>query len=258
MDAFDLGQVAEERKRLGTRYFEFLRTPSISHRTVRPRGRRGGSAAAAHRGRGLPRRARARDDPRGGRGSTGQPWQRGIRGGRGAAPVSHRSRKSLRSWSSSRRPSTHVARLSEHHTLGPRVGTGDVTARSRPGQWVDRNGAARGHQVPCRGSGDGREFRWAAAAYLGGDQGFQALVRRHLPDDRTGRAADRRVLYLVLGVSLGMGDLVWAFIGAPLGIGVAFTALGGTYVWLGIGNGARPNGRSSSAPRPRRRSPRSR
>jgi Protein of unknown function (DUF3592) len=42
------------------------------------------------------------------------------------------------------------------------------------------------------------------------------------------------VLYLVLGVSLGMGDLVWAFIGAPLGIGVAFTALGGTYVWLGV------------------------
>jgi hypothetical protein len=42
------------------------------------------------------------------------------------------------------------------------------------------------------------------------------------------------VLYLVLAVSLGMGDLIWAFIGAPLVIGVAFTALGGTYVWLGL------------------------
>ena len=30
MDAFDLGQVAEERKRLGKLYVEFLRKPSIS------------------------------------------------------------------------------------------------------------------------------------------------------------------------------------------------------------------------------------
>jgi hypothetical protein len=42
------------------------------------------------------------------------------------------------------------------------------------------------------------------------------------------------IVYLVLSQVLGMGALIWAFIGAPLALGVSFSALGGTFVWLGV------------------------
>ena len=42
------------------------------------------------------------------------------------------------------------------------------------------------------------------------------------------------IVYLVLSQVLGMGALIWAFIGAPLGVGVSFSALGGMFVWLGL------------------------
>jgi hypothetical protein len=42
------------------------------------------------------------------------------------------------------------------------------------------------------------------------------------------------IVFVVLRVSLDLGDLVWAFVGAPFALGVAFTALGGTFVWLGL------------------------
>jgi hypothetical protein len=42
------------------------------------------------------------------------------------------------------------------------------------------------------------------------------------------------IVYVVVGQVLGRSELIWAFIGAPLGLGVAFSALGGTFVWLGV------------------------
>jgi hypothetical protein len=42
------------------------------------------------------------------------------------------------------------------------------------------------------------------------------------------------IVYLVLSQVLEMGALIWAFIGAPLGLGVSFSALGGTFIWLGL------------------------
>jgi hypothetical protein len=42
------------------------------------------------------------------------------------------------------------------------------------------------------------------------------------------------IVFVGLWLSLGIGELIWAFVGAPLAIGVVFSALGGTYVWLGV------------------------
>jgi hypothetical protein len=42
------------------------------------------------------------------------------------------------------------------------------------------------------------------------------------------------VLYLVLGQTFGRAGEIWAFIAAPLGLGVSFSALGGTFVVLGV------------------------
>jgi hypothetical protein len=42
------------------------------------------------------------------------------------------------------------------------------------------------------------------------------------------------VLYLVLGGQPGTRDLIWAFLGAPLGIGVIFSLVGGAFVLRGL------------------------
>lgn len=43
------------------------------------------------------------------------------------------------------------------------------------------------------------------------------------------------VLLGVLSGRPGLGDLIWAFLGAPLGIGVVFSLLGGVFVLRGLG-----------------------
>lgn len=40
--------------------------------------------------------------------------------------------------------------------------------------------------------------------------------------------------YLLLAQMIGRDGLIWAFIAAPVGIGVSFSALGGTFIWLGV------------------------
>ena len=41
-------------------------------------------------------------------------------------------------------------------------------------------------------------------------------------------------IYLLFGQSFGRVDEIWAFIAAPLGLGLSFSALGGTFVALGV------------------------
>jgi hypothetical protein len=41
-------------------------------------------------------------------------------------------------------------------------------------------------------------------------------------------------LYLVLGQTFGRAGEIWAFIAAPLGLGISFSVLGGTFVLLGV------------------------
>lgn len=43
------------------------------------------------------------------------------------------------------------------------------------------------------------------------------------------------VLFAALGSRPGLGNLIWAFLGAPLGIGVVFSLLGGVFVLRGLG-----------------------
>ena len=42
------------------------------------------------------------------------------------------------------------------------------------------------------------------------------------------------VLLLVLPSATGLGNVVWAFVAPPLGLGIAFSALGGTFCLLGL------------------------
>src|SRR5262249_52520133 len=100
-----------------------------------------------------------------------------------------------RSWSSSRRPSTHSARPTERT---------DVSAAGEP----------------RRTSGALRRFKvWFGGIFL--TIGIVALVIGS-------------VVFVSLRLALDIGDLIWAFVGAPFGIGVIFSALGGTFVWLGV------------------------
>jgi hypothetical protein len=73
---------------------------------------------------------------------------------------------------------------------------------------------------PARTSGATRRFKiWFGAIFL--TIGIVALLVGS-------------IVFVALRLSLGLGELIWAFVGAPFGLGIVFTMLGGTYVWLGV------------------------
>jgi hypothetical protein len=40
--------------------------------------------------------------------------------------------------------------------------------------------------------------------------------------------------FVTLRPLLGIGEQIWAYVGAPFALGIAFSILGGTFVWLGV------------------------